>query len=42
MANYDLFYVWSGSRGGAVNGKIRSSKGSCFLFRPGDYHERDA
>lgn len=38
LANYDLFYVWSGE--GTVNLHDKSipvSKGSCFLFRSGDH-----
>ncbi|CAM3524350.1 helix-turn-helix domain-containing protein [Paenibacillus lupini] len=38
MANYDLFYVWSGEGEVEVNGTTYPvGKGSCFLFRPGDY-----
>lgn len=38
MANYDLFYVWSGEGEVEVNGvHYNVGKGSCFLFRPGDY-----
>jgi AraC-like DNA-binding protein len=38
MANYDLFYVWSGEGEVEVNGAhYEVGKGSCFLFRPGDY-----
>lgn len=38
MANYDLFYVWSGKGEVEVNGThYEVGKGSCFLFRPGDY-----
>ncbi|RCW42694.1 helix-turn-helix domain-containing protein [Paenibacillus prosopidis] len=38
MANYDLFYVWSGEGEVEVNGThYEVGKGSCFLFRPGDY-----
>ncbi|RIX46347.1 AraC family transcriptional regulator [Paenibacillus nanensis] len=38
MANYDLFYVWSGEGEVEVNGvHYKVGKGSCFLFRPGDY-----
>ncbi|MBP3962034.1 helix-turn-helix domain-containing protein [Paenibacillus lignilyticus] len=38
LANYDLFYVWSGSGEVKLNGVPFSvSKGSCFLFKPGDY-----
>jgi AraC family transcriptional regulator of arabinose operon len=38
LENYDLFYVWEGS-GEVIVNKIRYpvSKGSCLLFRPGDY-----
>ncbi|SEN76206.1 AraC family transcriptional regulator [Paenibacillus sp. OV219] len=38
LANYDLFYVWSGSGEVILNGMpYQVSKGSCFLFRPGDH-----
>lgn len=38
MANFDLFYVWSGEGEVEVNGvHYKVGKGSCFLFRPGDY-----
>ncbi|WP_424768054.1 helix-turn-helix domain-containing protein [Paenibacillus sp. sgz302251] len=38
MANYDLFYVWSGEGEVEVNGNhYEVGPGSCFLFRPGDY-----
>ncbi|QYR22993.1 AraC family transcriptional regulator [Paenibacillus sp. sptzw28] len=38
MANYDLFYVWSGEGEVELNGKpFPVGKGSCFLFRPGDF-----
>ena len=38
LENYDLFYVWEGSGEVIVNGKnYNVGKGSCFLFRPGDY-----
>jgi len=38
MPNYDLFYVWSGEGEVEVNGTYYAvGKGSCFLFRPGDY-----
>ncbi len=38
LANYDLFYVWSGEGELFLNGKpYVLGKGSCFLFRPGDY-----
>lgn len=38
MPNYDLFYVWSGEGELTVNGEVYEiRKGSCFLFRPGDY-----
>ncbi|TJY39752.1 AraC family transcriptional regulator [Cohnella pontilimi] len=38
MANYDLFYVWSGEGELLLNGRPYSvGKGSCFLFRPGDH-----
>lgn len=38
MANYDLFYVWSGEGEVEVNGNhFAVGKGSCFLFRPGDH-----
>lgn len=38
LQNYDLFYVWSGE-GTVVRGGVpyQVGKGSCFLFRPGDY-----
>ncbi|WP_276354137.1 helix-turn-helix domain-containing protein [Cohnella caldifontis] len=38
MENYDLFYVWNGE-GEVVLGEraYPVSKGSCFLFRPGDH-----
>jgi len=38
LANYDLFYVWSGE--GTVelgDREYEVGKGSCFLFRPGDH-----
>ncbi|WP_168122773.1 AraC family transcriptional regulator [Paenibacillus sp. HB172176] len=38
MANFDLFYVWSGEGEVEVNGThYEVGHGSCFLFRPGDY-----
>jgi AraC family transcriptional regulator, arabinose operon regulatory protein len=38
LENYDLFYVWEGSGEVTVNKTVFSvGKGSCFLFRPGDY-----
>ena len=38
MANFDLFYVWSGEGEVEVNGThYEVGPGSCFLFRPGDY-----
>ncbi|MFI2857896.1 helix-turn-helix domain-containing protein [Paenibacillus sp. JSM ZJ436] len=38
MQNYDLFYVWSGEGTVIVNDEpYEVSKGSCFLFYPGDY-----
>ncbi len=38
LANYDLFYVWSGEGEVVLNGEPRAvGKGSCFLFRPGDH-----
>ena len=38
MANYDLFYVWSGEGWLELNDKTyKIGKGSCFLFRPGDH-----
>ncbi|GGG51518.1 helix-turn-helix domain-containing protein [Paenibacillus radicis (ex Gao et al. 2016)] len=38
MPNFDLFYVWSGEGEVEVNGTIYPvGKGSCFLFRPGDF-----
>ncbi|MFC4777050.1 helix-turn-helix domain-containing protein [Paenibacillus sp. GCM10023252] len=38
LANYDLFYVWSGEGQLELNGETYSvGKGSCFLFRPGDF-----
>ncbi|MCM3746846.1 AraC family transcriptional regulator [Paenibacillus pasadenensis] len=38
MANYDLFYVWSGEGELTLNNDTYPlEKGSCFLFRPGDY-----
>ncbi|MDQ8739180.1 AraC family transcriptional regulator [Paenibacillus sp. LHD-38] len=38
MANFDLFYVWSGEGEVEVNGiPYEVGPGSCFLFRPGDY-----
>lgn len=38
LANYDLFYVWSGEGEVVLNGEPHAvGKGSCFLFRPGDH-----
>ncbi|QGQ96715.1 AraC family transcriptional regulator [Paenibacillus psychroresistens] len=38
LSNYDLFYVWEGTGEVIVNGTSYSvGKGSCFLFKPGDY-----
>ncbi|MGK9250700.1 MULTISPECIES: AraC family transcriptional regulator [Paenibacillus] len=38
MANFDLFYVWSGEGELTLNGEpYPVGPGSCFLFRPGDY-----
>jgi AraC family transcriptional regulator, arabinose operon regulatory protein len=38
LVNYDLFYVWDGSGEVIVNKtSYPVGKGSCFLFRPGDY-----
>ncbi|XEC93430.1 helix-turn-helix domain-containing protein [Paenibacillus tarimensis] len=38
MANYDLFYIWSGEGEVELNGQpYPVGQGSCFLFRPGDY-----
>lgn len=38
LENYDLFYVWSGRGEVTLNGmRIPVAKGSCFLFRPGDF-----
>jgi AraC family transcriptional regulator of arabinose operon len=38
LQNYDLFYVWDGSGEVVVNKTVYPvAKGSCFLFRPGDY-----
>ncbi|UVI28668.1 helix-turn-helix domain-containing protein [Paenibacillus spongiae] len=38
LANFDLFYVWSGEGNVELNGESFSvGKGSCFLFRPGDH-----
>ncbi|MBB6732549.1 helix-turn-helix domain-containing protein [Cohnella zeiphila] len=38
LANYDLFYVWSGEGEVVLNDKPYAvGKGSCFLFRPGDH-----
>ncbi|CAH8769259.1 helix-turn-helix domain-containing protein [Paenibacillus dendritiformis] len=37
MPNYDLFYVWNGEGELQLNDvSYHLSKGSCFLFRPGD------
>ncbi|WP_223069471.1 helix-turn-helix domain-containing protein [Paenibacillus caui] len=38
LENYDLFYVWSGEGILVLNDRPTPiGKGSCFLFRPGDY-----
>lgn len=38
LQNYDLFYVWSGEGTIVLNGQsFAVSKGSCFLFKRGDY-----
>lgn len=38
LANFDLFYVWSGEGELVLNDvAYKIGKGSCFLFRPGDY-----
>lgn len=38
LANYDMFYVWSGEGEIYLNGQPYTvGKGSCFLFRPGDH-----
>jgi len=38
LENYDLFYVWEGTGEVNVQGQTYSvKKGSCFLFRQGDY-----
>ncbi|MFS0723272.1 helix-turn-helix domain-containing protein [Paenibacillus sp. 1P07SE] len=38
LANYDLFYVWSGEGEVILNDRpFEVTKGSCFLFRPGDH-----
>ncbi|GGD49580.1 helix-turn-helix domain-containing protein [Paenibacillus nasutitermitis] len=38
IPNFDLFYIWSGQGNLELNGETYPlSKGSCFLFRPGDY-----
>ncbi|WP_028546974.1 helix-turn-helix domain-containing protein [Paenibacillus taiwanensis] len=38
MANYDLFYVWSGEGEVVLNDvPYQVSKGSCFMFRAGDH-----
>lgn len=38
LANFDLFYVWSGEGEVVLNGKpYQVGAGSCFLFRPGDH-----
>lgn len=38
LANYDLFYVWSGEGELDLDGITYTiGKGSCFLFRPGDH-----
>ncbi len=38
LANYDIFYVWSGEGDLSLNDKMyKLGKGSCFLFRKGDH-----
>ncbi len=38
MPNFDLFYVWNGEGEVVLNDQPYTvGKGSCFLFRPGDY-----
>ncbi|AWB45835.1 AraC family transcriptional regulator [Paenibacillus sp. CAA11] len=38
LENYDLFYVWSGEGTVVLNDRpTQVGKGSCFLFRPGDF-----
>ncbi|RXZ81217.1 AraC family transcriptional regulator [Paenibacillaceae bacterium] len=38
LANFDLFYVWSGEGEVVLNGEAHAvGKGSCFLFRKGDH-----
>lgn len=38
LANFDLFYIWSGEGELELNGTTyQVGPGSCFLFRPGDY-----
>ncbi|MBD8500244.1 helix-turn-helix domain-containing protein [Paenibacillus arenosi] len=38
LENFDLFYVWSGEGQVVLNDQpYEVSKGSCFLFRPGDH-----
>lgn len=38
LPNYDLFYVWSGKGTVVLNEKSYDvQKGSCFLFKPGDW-----
>jgi AraC family transcriptional regulator of arabinose operon len=38
MESFDLFYVWSGEGEVVLNDRpFAVGKGSCFLFRPGDY-----
>ncbi|NDI35204.1 helix-turn-helix domain-containing protein [Chengkuizengella sediminis] len=38
LPHYDLFYVWDGQGKVIVNDQVfQVSKGSCFLFRPGDF-----
>ncbi|XID95720.1 helix-turn-helix domain-containing protein [Paenibacillaceae bacterium WGS1546] len=38
LANYDIFYVWSGEGELVLNGvSYKLGKGSCFLFRKGDH-----
>ncbi|MDB5053693.1 MAG: transcriptional regulator, AraC family [Bacilli bacterium] len=38
LENFDLFYVWEGTGEVIVNDHAyKVGKGSCFLFRPGDY-----
>lgn len=38
IPNYDLLYIWSGEGNLQLNGKdYKLQKGSCFLFKPGDW-----